>query len=133
VPPIADNGEEGRHFITNRRQILHHHGKTSKIDLADAKYDEQTNYQFSRSHAAIPTIDYNSRSESLTATSIKERGHDHNGWPLAPCGFTLGPTGSMSIVKEQAFPAEGSVSHQKIRRLLNTPGIVLTGSIIMGL
>jgi len=32
---IAGNAEEGRHFITNREQILAHHGKTSKIDLAD--------------------------------------------------------------------------------------------------
>ena len=33
---IAGNAEEGRHFITNREQILEHHGKTSKIDLAGA-------------------------------------------------------------------------------------------------
>ena len=50
---IAGNAEEGRHFITNRVQILQHHGKTSKIDLADAKYDELNNYAFSRSQSAI--------------------------------------------------------------------------------
>lgn len=50
---IAGNAEEGRHFITNREQILEHHGKTSKIDLADAKYDEHNNYKFSRSHNSI--------------------------------------------------------------------------------
>jgi hypothetical protein len=37
---IAGNAEEGKCFIANREQILNHHAKTSKIDLADAKYDE---------------------------------------------------------------------------------------------
>jgi hypothetical protein len=63
---IAGNGEEGRHFISNKNQILHHHGKVSKIHLADAKYDEINNYQFSRSQGAIPIIDYNPRSENLS-------------------------------------------------------------------
>jgi len=32
---IAGNGEEGRHYITNRKQRLGYHNKLSKIDLAD--------------------------------------------------------------------------------------------------
>ena len=75
------------HLITNREQILAHHGKTPKIDIADAKYDELNNYAFSRSHGTIPLIDYNPRNEILTQTALKKRGYDQNGWPYAPCGF----------------------------------------------
>ena len=90
---IAGNAEEGRHFITNREQILYHHGKTSKIDLADAKYDELNNYAFSRSQGAIPIIDYNPRSEKLTAPALRQRGYERNGWPFAPCGLLTRPNG----------------------------------------
>lgn len=90
---IAGNAEEGRHYITNREQILGHHGTTSKIDLADAKYDEHHNYEFSRSHGAIPVIAYNPRSEQLTAVALKQRGYDQNGWPYAPCGILTRPNG----------------------------------------
>ena len=41
---LAGNAHEGKHYIINREQILEHHGKTSKIDLADAKYDEHDNF-----------------------------------------------------------------------------------------
>jgi hypothetical protein len=90
---IAGNAEEGRHFITNRQQILEHHEKTSKIDLADAKYDEHNNYKFSRSHGSIPIIDYNPRNENITTPALKERGYDRNGWPYAPCGILTRPNG----------------------------------------
>lgn len=90
---IGGNAEEGRHFITNREQMLGHHGKTSKIDLADAKYDELNNYTFSRAQGAIPIIDYNPRNENLSATALKDRGHDRNGWPYAPCGLLTRPNG----------------------------------------
>jgi len=50
---LAGNAQEGKHYILNREQVLHYHGKTSRIDLADAKYDEHDNYAFSRSHGAI--------------------------------------------------------------------------------
>jgi hypothetical protein len=90
---IAGNAEEGRHFITNREQTLQHHGKTPKIDLADAKYDELNNYAFSRSQGAIPIIDYNPRNENLSTTALKDRGHDRNGWPFAPCGLLTRPNG----------------------------------------
>jgi len=90
---LAGNAHEGKHYITNREQILEHHGKTSKIDLADAKYDEHDNFAFSRSHGAIPIIDYNPRSEKVTAAALKERGYDRNGWPYAPCGVLTRPNG----------------------------------------
>jgi len=90
---IAGNAEEGRHFISNREQVLQHHGQTSKIDLADAKYDELNNYAFSRSQGAIPIIDYNPRNENLSANALKNRGHDRNGWPYAPCGLLTRPNG----------------------------------------
>jgi hypothetical protein len=90
---IAGNAEEGRHFVTNRKQVLHHHRKTSKIDLADAKYDELNNYAFSRSQGAIPIIDYNPRNENISITILKDRGHDRNGWPFAPCGLLTRPNG----------------------------------------
>ncbi len=90
---IAGNAEEGRHYITNKNQILEYHSKISKIDLADAKYDEHANYEFSRSHTAIPIIDYNPRNEKLSAPALKERGYDRNGWPYAPCGTLTRPNG----------------------------------------
>ena len=90
---IAGNAEEGRHYITNKNQILEYHSKTSRIDLADAKYDEHANYEFSRSHTAIPIIDYNPRNEKLSAPALKERGYDRNGWPYAPCGILSRPNG----------------------------------------
>jgi hypothetical protein len=70
-----------------------HHASASKIDLADAKYDELDNYAFSRSHGAIPLIDYNPRNENLSQPSLKERGYDRNGWPYAPCGLLTRPNG----------------------------------------
>lgn len=90
---IAGNAHEGKHYIVNREQILRYHGKASKIDLADVKYDEHNNYDFSRSHGAIPIIDYNPRKEKLSATALKERGYDRNGWPYAPCGVLTRPNG----------------------------------------
>ena len=90
---ISGNAEEGKHYITNKKQILKHHGKTSKIALADAKYDEINNYKFARAHGAIPIIDYNPRNENLTAPALRQRGYDHNGWPYAPCGLLTRPNG----------------------------------------
>ena len=90
---IAGNAEEGKHYITNREQIIAYHGTTSKIDLGDAKYDEHHNYQFSRSHGAIPIIAYNPRNEHLTTAALRERGYDQNGWPYAPCGILTRPNG----------------------------------------
>ena len=90
---LAGNAHEGKHYIINREQIVEYHGKTSKIDLADAKYDEHDNFAFSRSHGAIPIIDYNPRSENISAAALKERGYDRNGWPYAPCGVLTRPNG----------------------------------------
>ena len=90
---LAGNAHEGKHYIVNREQIFEHHGKTSKIDLADAKYDEHDNFAFSRSHGAIPIIDYNPHNEKITAAALKERGYDRNGWPYAPCGILTRPNG----------------------------------------
>ena len=90
---LAGNALEGRHFITNKEQILRHHGKSAKIHLADAKYDELENYRYSRSQGAIPIIDYNPRSEKITAPALRERGYDRNGWPYAPCGILARPNG----------------------------------------
>jgi hypothetical protein len=90
---IAGNAEEGKCFIVNREQILNHHAKTSKIDLADAKYDELNNYDYSRLNGAIPVIDYNPRNENLSYPALKQRGYDRNGWPYAPCGLLTRPNG----------------------------------------
>ena len=90
---IAGNAEEGKHYITNKKQVLAYHGKTSKIALGDGKYDEHNNYEFSRSHGAIPIINYNPRNENLTTAALRERGYDQNGWPYAPCGILTRPNG----------------------------------------
>lgn len=91
---IARNGQEGNHYIDNREHVLEYDGKTSKVDLGDAKYDELLNYEFSRSYGAIPIIDYNPRSENLTAAALKKRGHDQNGGPYARCAILTKPNGS---------------------------------------
>jgi hypothetical protein len=90
---IAGNAQEGNQYIPIKTQVLNYHRKTSKIDLADAKYDEHHNYEFSRSHGAIPIIDYNTRNENITASALKTRGYDRNGWPYAPCGILTRPNG----------------------------------------
>jgi len=90
---LAGNAQEGKHYITNRKQVLEYHGKKSRIDLGDAKYDELHNYAFSRSNGAIPIIDYNPRNEKLTTSALRERGYDQNGWPYAPCGVLTRPNG----------------------------------------
>lgn len=90
---IAGNAQEGNQYIPNKKQVFEYHGKTSIIDLADGKYDEHHNYEFSRSHGAIPIIDYNTRNENITATALKNRGYDRNGWPYAPCGILTRPNG----------------------------------------
>jgi hypothetical protein len=88
---IAGNAQEGNQFIPVKDQILQHHGRSSRIDLADAKYDELHNYHFSRSRGAIPIIDYNPRNENRSSLALKERGYDQNGWPYAPCGVLMRP------------------------------------------
>ncbi len=108
---IAGNGEEGRHFITNKIQIMNHHGKSSKIHLADAKYDEINNYKFSRDHGAIPIIDYNVRSEKVSPEDLKERGYDQKGWPYAPCGLLTQPNGFDHKCKRASFSCRRQCVH----------------------
>jgi hypothetical protein len=100
---IAGNAHEGQHFITNKKQILHYHEKSAKIQLADAKYDELKNYAFSRSQGAIPVIDYNSRREDLSKEALRNRGYDQNGWPYAPCGVVARPNGFDSSCQRASF------------------------------
>jgi len=95
---IAGNAEEGRHYITNREQIIEYHGTTSKIDLGDAKYDEHHNYQFSRSHGAIPIIDYNPRNENLTTTALRERAMTRTAGPMHPVESSPGPTDLIRMI-----------------------------------
>jgi len=115
---IAGNAEEGRHYITNKEQIRHYHHKSSKIDLADAKYDELNNYHFSRSRGAIPIIDYNPRSEDLSAAALKQRGYDRNGWPYAPCGILTRPNGFDFKSHRASFSCRRQCVSSKNPRLL---------------
>jgi len=89
---IPGNAEEGNQYIPIKKQIMQH-GKRSRIDIADAKYDEHHNYEFSRDHGAIPLIDYNRRNEKLNSSALRDRGYDQNGWPYAPCGILTRPNG----------------------------------------
>lgn len=110
---IAGNGEEGRHFISNKIQILNHHGKASKIHIADAKYDETNNYDFSRSQGAIPIIDYNVRSENVSPEKLRERGYDQKGWPYAPCGLLTHPNGFDQKSQRASFSCRRQCLHSK--------------------
>ncbi len=89
---ISGNAEEGNQFIPLKEQLSGHHPHT-KIDLADAKYDELHNYQHSRTTGSIPLIDYNVRNENVSLAGLKQRGYDRNGWPFAPCGVLCRPNG----------------------------------------
>ncbi|MDI6765033.1 MAG: transposase [Thermodesulfobacteriota bacterium] len=89
---ISGNAEEGNQFIPLKEQLSSHHPNT-KIDVADAKYDELHNYQFTRKIGSIPLIDYNIRNEDVSLEGLKRRGYDRNGWPFAPCGVLCRPNG----------------------------------------
>ena len=89
---ISGNAEEGNQFIPLKEQLSSHHPNT-KIDVADAKYDELHNYQFTRATGSIPLIDYNIRNEDVSLEGLKRRGYDRNGWPFAPCGVLCRPNG----------------------------------------
>ena len=89
---ISGNAEEGNQFIPLKEQLSRHHPNT-KVDLADAKYDELHNYEYARKMGSIPLIDYNVRNENVSADSLKLRGYDRNGWPFAPCGVLCRPNG----------------------------------------
>ena len=115
---LAGNADEGKHYITNKEQSLEHHDRTSKIDLGDAKYDEHHNYQFSRSHGAIPIIDYNPRNEKLTAAALRQRGYDQNGWPYAPCGILTRPNGFDSNCQRASFSCRRQCLSSKDPRIV---------------
>jgi hypothetical protein len=119
---IAGNAEEGRHYITNRKQILNYHRKTSKIDIADAKYDEHHNYEFSRSHGAVPIIDYNPRNENITAAALNKRGYDRNGWPYAPCGVLTRPNGFDFNCQRASFTCRRQCVSSKDPKLVEYAG-----------
>jgi hypothetical protein len=87
VVNMAGNGKEGEKIIDLTKQIRDQHDCRTKIDIADAKYDNTDNYTFLRGNGSIPIIDYNARRENLTAKALRERGYDRNGWPYAPCGM----------------------------------------------
>jgi len=89
---ISGNAEEGNQFIPLKEQLSRHHPNT-KIDLADAKYDELHNYEYARATGSIPLIDYNVRNEDVSLDALKLRGYDRNGWPFAPCGVLCRPNG----------------------------------------
>lgn len=102
---IAGNAEEGNQFIPLKEQLSKLHPNT-KIDLADAKYDELHNYQYARSLASIPLIDYNVRNEDLSLEGLKKRGYDRNGWPFAPCGILCRPNGFDSTFQRATFTCQ---------------------------
>jgi len=89
---ISGNAEEGNQFIPLKEQISNHHPNT-KIDVADAKYDELHNYDYARTAGSIPLIDYNVRNENVSLDALKLRGYDRHGWPFAPCGVLCRPNG----------------------------------------
>jgi len=89
---ISGNSEEGNQFIPLKERISIHNPDT-RIDLADAKFDELHNYQYARKMGSIPLIDYNPRNEDLSIEALRKRGYDKNGWPFAPCGTLCRPNG----------------------------------------
>jgi hypothetical protein len=66
VTNIAGNAEEGCQIIVNKQQISDYHRCEVKIDIADAKYDIITNYEYIRGSGSIPIINYNPRNKKLS-------------------------------------------------------------------
>lgn len=93
VTNIAGNADEGSQIIQNDEQIYNHHRCLAKIDIADAKYDITSNYEYLRDKGSIPIIDYNPRRENRSKQALIDRGYDQNGWPFAPCGLLTRPNG----------------------------------------
>lgn len=93
VTNIAGNAEEGSQIIQNKEQIHKHHNCQVKIDIADAKYDITSNYEYIRGNNSIPIIDYNPRNEDLSMQALQNRGYDQKGRPFAPCGLLTRPNG----------------------------------------
>jgi len=93
VTNIAGNAEEGSQIINNKEQVHAHHNCQVKADIADAKYDIISNYQYIRDKGSIPIIDYNRRNENLSKQTLLNRGYDQKGWPFAPCGLLTRPNG----------------------------------------
>ncbi len=93
VTNISGNAEEGSQIINNKEQIHNHHPCQAKVDIADAKYDIITNYEYIRGTGSIPIIDYNVRNEDLSKGALRNRGYDQKGWPFAPCGLLTRPNG----------------------------------------
>ena len=100
---ISGNGEEDKIIINNTKQIKDHHNCVVKLDIADAKYDIIKNYTCLRKNGSIPIIDYNRRNKKMTATALRERGYDQNGWPFAPCGIPTRPNGFDRKHKRHTF------------------------------
>jgi hypothetical protein len=101
---ISGNAEEGNQFIPLKEQITSHHkDANTKIDIADAKYDELHNYQYAREMGSIPIIDYNIRNENVSIEALRQRGYDKNGWPFAPCGVLCHPNGFDYKFKRATF------------------------------
>jgi len=90
---IAGNADEGSQIIQNKEQMHKHHACQVHIDIADAKYDITTNYEYIRGKGSIPIIDYNRRNEDLSRQTLLNRGYDEKGWPFAPCGLLTRPNG----------------------------------------
>ena len=90
---IAGNADEGSQIITNKEQLHDHQQCKTKIDIADAKYDIISNYDYIRDRGSIPIIDYNVRNENLSKQALIDRGCNQKGWPFAPCGLITKPNG----------------------------------------
>lgn len=93
ITNISGNAEEGNQIIILREQIYKYHPCQTKIDIADAKYDVTSNYEYLRGKKSIPIIDYNPRNENLSQKALIQRGYNQNGWPFAPCGLLARPNG----------------------------------------
>jgi len=112
---ISGNAEEGNQFIPLKEQLSKHHPNT-KIDLADAKYDELHNYDYARTTGSIPLIDYNVRNEDVSLEALRLRSYDRNGWPFAPCGVLCRPNGFDPNCQRATFTCQRQcVSSQDVK------------------
>ena len=76
---------EGTEFITHR-VALAVPLRPGQVQLGDAAYDVNANYEWLQERDAIAIFDYNRRNEHVDEASLVNRGYDLYGTPYAPCG-----------------------------------------------
>jgi len=84
---------DGSYLIPEREKLIQKHAFLPYFDIADCGSDTERNFHHIRGTFSIPVIDYNQRRGKTNIKSLRKRGYDKKGTPLAPCGALCKPNG----------------------------------------